>query len=138
VRLVERSEPSEIGARAEAAVASALVRAGRLVFLPAFAAHSRVDLVYLDADRPVRVQCKTARVLRGVLVFKTCSYTANAPRTYSDQIDEFGVFAPTTGLVYLVPLAGLPDRACSLRLGPARNGQRVGVRWAADYELGPP
>jgi hypothetical protein len=130
--------PSAIGARAEAAVASALVRAGRSVFLPAFSAHERVDLVYLGAGAPVRVQCKAARVVGGVLIFKTCSYTANRPRAYTNEIDEFGVFAVTTGLVYLVPAAGLPERECTLRLEPVRNGQSVGLRWAADYLLGPP
>ena len=134
----ERDLPSIIGARAEAAVASALVRVGRAVFLPAFAAHDRVDLVYLGADRPTRVQCKTARVSAGALVFKTCSYTANLPRPYTDQVDEFGVFAPETGMVYLVPASGLPIRSCSLRLDPPQNNQLGGVRWAADYLLGPP
>jgi hypothetical protein len=130
--------PSAIGARAEAAVASALVRAGRAVFVPAFAAHERVDLVYLGAERPVRVQCKAARVAGGVVIFKTCSYTANRPRAYTDEIDEFGVYALGTGLVYLVPSAGLPIRECTLRLEPVRNGQAAGIRWAADYLLGPP
>ncbi len=47
--------PSSIGARAEAAVASALVRAGRDVYLPAFTVNSRVDLVYFDAGRVLRM-----------------------------------------------------------------------------------
>jgi hypothetical protein len=133
-----RELPSTIGARAEAAVASALVRLGRTVFLPAFAAHDRVDLVYLGVERPVRVQCKTAGLYGGALIFKTCSYTANLPRAYTNQVDEFGVFAPQTGMVYLVPASDLPNRSCSLRLDPPRNNQQGGVRWAADYLLGPP
>lgn len=108
------------------------------MFLPAFAAHERVDLVYLGDGRPIRVQCKAARVVRGVLIFKTCSYTANRPRAYTDEIDEFGVYAVTTGLVYLVPSAGLPDRECTLRLEPVRNGQSARIRWAGAYLLGPP
>lgn len=121
-------------------MASALVRAGRAVFLPVFSAHDRVDLVYMDVDteRMTRVQCKTARRIRDVLYFRTCSNTANLPRDYVGHVDEFGVFAPDTDLVYLVPAAGLPSRACSLRLSATRNGQATGVRWARDYELGPP
>lgn len=128
--------PSSIGAQAEAAVASALVRAGRAVFVPVFSAHERVDLI--DSEGVIRVQCKTARLIRDVLYFRTCSNTANAPRDYVGQIDEFGVFSPDTDLVYLVPAAGMPSRACSLRLSATRNGQQASVRWARDYELGPP
>jgi hypothetical protein len=132
--------PSEIGARAEAAVASALVRAGRAVFMPVFSTHSRVDLIYIDseAERVARLQCKSARRIRDVLFFRTCSNTANSPREYVGQIDEFGVFSPNTGLVYLVPNDGLPYRGCSLRLSETRNGQTTGIRWASAYELGPP
>jgi hypothetical protein len=132
--------PSGIGARAEAAVASALVRAGRAVFVPVFSAHDRVDLVYMDSSslRTTRVQCKTARCIRNVLYFRTSSNTANSPRDYVGQIDEFGVFSPDTGLVYLDPVEHMPSRTCSLRLAAARNGQVSGVRWAREYELGPP
>ena len=133
-----RDLPSIIGARAEAAVASALVRSGYAVFLPAFAAHDRVDLMYLGGAGPRRVQCKSARLYRGALMFKTCSYTANVPRGYTDQVDEFGVFAPDTGLVYLVPAVDLPNRSCTLRVDPTINGQCVGIRWASAYLLGPP
>jgi len=130
--------PSGIGARAEAAVASALVRAGCDVYLPAFTVNGRVDLIYFDAGRVVRMQCKNARRVRDVLYFKTCSNTANVPRDYIGEIDEFGVYSPDTGLVYVVPAAGMPGRACSLRLSATLNGQAAGVRWARDYELGPP
>lgn len=130
--------PTEIGARAEAAVASALVRAGRAVFLPAFGANSRVDLIYEDDGSLVRVQCKTSRVVGDVIVFRTCSNTDNLPRAYAGEVDVFGVYSPTTDLVYLVPAAGLPTRYCSLRLTRARNGQRKRVWWAGDYLLGPP
>jgi hypothetical protein len=133
-----RIAPSEQGARSEAAVASALVRSGREVYLPVFSAHGRVDLVYEGASGYVGVQCKTARIVREVLVFMTCSKTGNVPKTYNGQVDEFGVYSPDTGLVYLLPADELPTRLCSLRLTPTRNGQAVGVRWAKDYELGPP
>ena len=86
----------------------------------------------------VRVQCKTSRVVGDVIVFRTCSNTKNLPRDYAGDVDVFGVYSPTTDLVYLVPAAGLPTRYGSLRLTPARNGQRKGVWWASDYLLGPP
>src|SRR5690349_11999625 len=94
--------PTQVGARAEAAVASALVRAGRPVFLPVFGVNSRIDLVYEDDGRLVRVQCKTSRVVREVLIFRTCSNTKNSPRAYLGEVDVFGVFSPERDLVYLV------------------------------------
>jgi hypothetical protein len=129
--------PTEIGARAEAAVASALIRAGRPVFLPAFGLNSRTDLIY-EREALVRAQCKTARLLDQVLGFRTCSNTGNLPRAYEGEVDEFGVYSPDLNLVYLVPAVGLPTRFCSLRLAPTRNGQAKGVWWAERYVLGPP
>ena len=54
--------PSEVGARAERAVAFALAAAGKRVYLPLFAPHSRVDLVFDDDAGFHRVQVKTSRV----------------------------------------------------------------------------
>jgi hypothetical protein len=108
------------------------------LFLPAFDTQSRVDLVYAADGRLVRVQCKSARLIGGIIQFRTCSNTLNTPRSYAGEIDEFGVYSPDTGLVYLVPADGVPSRACALRLSPARNGQSTGIRWAGDYLLGPP
>lgn len=128
-----------IGARAEMAVASALQRSGMEVFAPLFAAHSRIDLIAADPPmRLVRVQCKTARLTGDVLFFRTCSNTANLPVDYRDEIDAFGVYSPDLNEVYLVPVGEVSIRGCHLRLAPARNGQRTGVRWAADYLVGPP
>jgi PD-(D/E)XK endonuclease len=79
--------PTEIGARAEAAVASALVRAGKVVFLPVFGVSSRIDLIYAAGNDLVRVQCKTARVIGEILGFRTCSNTKNRPRDYAGEVD---------------------------------------------------
>lgn len=138
VDLMSTSPPSVIGARAEAAVTSALVRAGRSVFLPTFGAHSRIDLVYENGNGLVRVQCKTSKLGDGVLIFRTCSNTANRPVEYRGEIDAFGVYSPELDDVCLVPVDVAPIRRCYLRLQPVRNGQQKGVLWAADYHLGPP
>lgn len=131
--------PNTLGARAESAVASALVRAGHDVFIPAFCAHSRVDLIYLDpAGTTKRVQCKNARVLKGGIGFRTASNTGNITRPYHGEIDEFGAFSVETGLVYLVPIEVVGDTFCCLRTTPTRNGQLTGIRWADDYVLGEP
>jgi hypothetical protein len=130
--------PSEIGARAEAAVATALITAGKEVYVPLFAAHSRVDLVFVDGNGFHRVQCKSSRIVNMVLMFRTCSNTNRTHKDYRGQIDFFGVYSPQLDRVFLVPVDDVPIRDGFLRLEPARNGQQKGVRWARDYILGPP
>lgn len=127
--------PSSVGATAEAAVAAALVAAGRRVFLPVFGSDGRVDLVYEDERGLHRVQCKTARRGGDAIYFRTCSNTRNVPRSYEGEVDEFGVYSPHSGDVFVVPASGLPQRMAHLRLAPTRNGQAKGVRWASDYRL---
>ena len=128
--------PSEVGARAELAVAAALATAGKLVYVPLFNAHGRTDLLYEDDTGFHRVQCKTGRVKGQVVGFRTCSNTKNIPRDYVGQIDEFGVYAPELSQVFLVPIDDVASRYCFLRLEPAANGQAKGVHWAKDYLLG--
>jgi hypothetical protein len=50
------------GDRAEAAVASALIRVGKPVFLPAFGMNSRVDLVYLVPAAGLPTRCCSLRL----------------------------------------------------------------------------
>lgn len=135
---MDRLPPSAIGARAEMAVASALHRAGYEIFVPLFAPHSRVDAVVAGPDRLLRVQSKTSRLVRGAITFRTCSNTSNVPLDYRGEVDAFGVFSPELDRVYLVPIDHMPVRRGFLRVMPAANGQRSGIRWAADYEVGPP
>ncbi len=120
VQEVAEDHPSVVGARAEIAVASALMRVGMDVFLPFFSPHSRVDLVAARGAELLRVQCKSARLVAGgALFFQTCSNTANAPLDYRGQVDAFGVYSPDVGQVYLVPVDVVGLRACHLRLEPA-------------------
>jgi hypothetical protein len=130
--------PNEIGLRAELEVARACMRAEMGVFVPLFDAHGRVDLVVETQGRLLRVQCKSARLLGDhVVFFRTCSNTGNSPRAYVDEVDAFGVYAHSLDRVYLVPIEGLGVRGCHLRLGPTRNGQQKGIRFAVDYEVRP-
>jgi hypothetical protein len=127
-----------VGARAEAEITLALLAAGWDVYMPVFSAHSRVDLVAVRGDETIRVQCKTARLWKGVLFFRTCSNTNNQPRSYKGEVDAFGVYSPDLRSVYLIPLAGLGESGCSLRLGSPANNQAKGVRYAADYQVRSP
>jgi hypothetical protein len=130
--------PSEVGARAERAVAFALATAGKRVYLPLFAPHSRVDLVFEDETGFHRVQCKTSRLNGAVVSFCTCSNTKDVRKSYQGEADLFGVYSPELDQVFLVPVADVPERACSLRLAPTRNRQAKGIRWAHDYLLAKP
>jgi hypothetical protein len=133
-----RLTPSQIGARAEFAVAAALTAAGKEVYLPMFGAHSRVDLAFQDEGGFWRVQCKSSRIVNMVLMFRTCSNTNRTHKDYRGQIDFFGVYSPHLDRVFLVPVDDVPIREGFLRLEPARNGQQKRLRWARDYVLGPP
>jgi hypothetical protein len=130
--------PSEVGGRAELAIAAALRLAGKRVYLPFFASDSRVDLVYEDDDGFHRAQCKTSRLLGDVISFCTCSNTKNVRKDYRDDVDVFGVYSPERDEVFLVPVSDVPARAGYLRLRPTRNGQQKGIRWARDYLLASP
>jgi hypothetical protein len=127
--------PSEIGARAERAVANALLEAGWHVYVPLFAPHTRVDLVAIRHGVTLRIQCKNARLYGNIVEFRTCSNTKNVLRSYDGEVDAFGVYCPDLGATYLVPLEGLGGRGCYLRLAPTANNQARGVRYAADYEI---
>jgi hypothetical protein len=130
--------PSVVGARSEMAVMSALHRAGMDVFVPICGAHSRTDLVAARSDVLLRVQVKTCRMAPGLLVFPACSHTGKVNESYHGQVDAFAVYSPDLDLVYLVPIAEVPSRLCTLRLEPTKNNQASKVRWADDYLIGPP
>ena len=127
--------PSAVGARAELEIASALARAGWEVYLPFFAPHSRVDLVIDHGEGLKRVQCKKARLNQNehVVSFATCSNTPPVRKDYREDVDLFGVYCLELDEVYVVPVEDTATRICHLRLAPARNGQRRGIRFAADY-----
>lgn len=51
-------------------------------------------------------------------------------------MDDFAVFCPQLGTVYLIPIEDVPGkRMATLRVHPSRNNQRAGVRIAAQYEI---
>ena len=53
------------------------------------------------------------------------------------QIEYFAVYCPETGGVYLIPIEDIPLKwAGCLRVTEARNGQKLRIRYAKDYEIG--
>jgi hypothetical protein len=133
--------PKAIGDRTTLAIMLALKAAGFTVLLP-FGENSRYDLVIDDGNRLSRVQCKTGRLRAGAIRFAACSSYAHHRRRlvdrrdYHGQVDFFAVYCPETEAVYLIPIKDLPVRVQgALRVAPALNNQRQGVRLAADYEI---
>lgn len=105
--------------------------------------HGRYDLIFDLGYRLMRVQCKWApRVGDVVLVKSRCSYhspTRGYVRsTYTaDEVDAIAAYCHDNHRCYFLPIEEISGIGhVSLRLSPARNGQRAGVRMAADYELG--
>lgn len=133
--------PKAKGDRSTLAIMLALTEAGYAVLVP-FGENTRYDLVIDDGVSLKRVQCKTGRLREGGIRFAACSSYAHHPnprmvvRDYLDQIDYFGVYCPETHGAYLVPVQEAQvRRAGTLRVAPARNGQRRKIRFAADYQI---
>jgi hypothetical protein len=133
--------PKDIGDRSTFAIMHALDLHGYPVLVP-FGENTRYDLAIDTGDQLRRVQCKTGRLRNGAVQFNTCSSYAHHPnpkilkRDYIGEIDDFAVFCPELGAVYLIPIADVrAHRRANLRVDPPRNGQRKFVRLAAQYEL---
>jgi hypothetical protein len=133
--------PKVVGERSQLAIIVALDRVGYPVFLP-LGENTRYDLVIDEGTRLARVQCKTGRLRGGAVRFKACSSYAHHPnpkilkRDYVDEIEYFGVYCTETQRVYLIPIEEVePLWECALRVDPPRNGQRSGIRDAAEYEI---
>jgi hypothetical protein len=133
--------PKEIGDCSTLAITLALRVQGNQVLVP-FGENTRYDLGVDSGSRLTRAQCKTGRLRNGVVLFATCSTYAHhqnprsGPRDYQGEVDEFAVFCPELGTVYLVPIEDVDaKRMGSLRVEPCRNGQRKRVRLAAAYEI---
>lgn len=126
---------------AEWQVAAALIHDGRKVLRPVSGA-ARYDLVVDNEDGTfTRIQCKSGLLRHGRIEFRVYSMSGHRGtrrRTYSGQVDAFGVYCPGTRRSYLVPMSELSGNsgvAC-LRVTPARNGQLKRTRTAERYVIG--
>jgi hypothetical protein len=104
-----------------------------------FGNNHRYDLVLDLEGKFVRVQCKTGRLRRGVVLFAARSVRVNTKRVYfrdyQGDVDLFVVYCPDNDRVYAVPIDDATSTAGALRVDPPANGQSKNIRWAADYEL---
>lgn len=138
-------DPNRIGAISQAKILAALTEAGKVVLMPCV--HVLPYDFVIEEDRSFfRVQCKTGRLFRGAVFFRTHRLRAAKADTgwkrrvtdYLGDVDFFGVYCPENDSVYLVPIDVVGTlRVCTLRIETARNSQRKRVRWAKDYLVTP-
>lgn len=128
--------PKAVGERTEGIILGELCRLGKVVLLP-FGNNQRYDLVIDEGGTFVRVQIKTAYYSNGCVAFKANSLNAftGHRRTYHGEADVFMVYSAKTDKVYVVPVEECGSSGVYLRVEPTRSNQKVGVRWAKDYEL---
>lgn len=134
--------PSQKGALAEAAVTAAAIELGFTVLRP-LCEGRRYDLVVDCEPRLVRVQCKLARRVGGVLVIglqtNRCTPNGYVSTGYSAaEIDAIAAYDPDNRRSYLIPISAVEDkRAMHLRIAPTRNRQARGIKWARDFAFEP-
>jgi hypothetical protein len=120
---VKELTPSQKGAAAEAAITAAVIQLGLTVLRP-LCEGRRYDLIIDLEPKLLRVQCKLARQVGGVLEIglQTCRYT---PRGYvrtsysPAEIDAVGAYSPDLGRCYLLPITAVSARrSIYLRVEP--------------------
>ena len=124
------------GNATEAAVLDAFVGRDLSVLLP-FGGNQPYDLaVDLGGSDFLRVQCKTARRVEGCITFNGHRTDhGHGRRDYLGLADVFGIFYAAKETTYLVPVGQIQSSGPRLRLEPTRNNQKLGIRFAADYEI---
>ena len=129
------------GAIAEAEIFAACIRLGLVVLRPTTEGR-RYDLVIDTGPRLLRVQCKWATLCKDVVAVPTRTSRLTpggyVRTTYQpEEIDGFAAYCDALDRCFWLPIdefAGMTQ--VHLRLRPARNNQRVGLRWAEQYPLG--
>lgn len=125
---------------AELMVAADLRRRGFGVAMP-FGEDHDFDLILIRHGRLERVQVKYTASDGSVIKVKCFSHSLTngkvrrTKRYTAEMIDLLAVYDQTSDCCYYIPAKELGDGCMSiyLRLTPARNGQRVGTRAAADF-----
>jgi prevent-host-death family protein len=126
---------------AEAAIALEAIKLGIDVLKPV-AEHGRYDLAFDLGHRILRVQCKWARLEKGVVCVNLVGYrltSAGGVRTkYSvEEIDAVAAYCQALDRVFLLPGSEVAGRAAFwLRVAPTKNAQRAAINWADSYSLG--
>ena len=116
---------------------NAFVERGLAVLVPFGGGHPYDLALHVGGAAFLRIQCKTAWLRGRCLVFNSHSTDHGRGQvSYVGLADAFGIYAPATRAVYLVPVEGVGSSEGRLRLTPTLNNQRKRIRFAADYEIG--
>jgi PD-(D/E)XK nuclease superfamily protein len=128
------------GDLAELRVACDIVRRGGRVAIP-FGEDADFDLIAYKKRSLARIQVKHGRSRNGVLVVRCRSHSLtngkvrHEKRYTAKTIDWIAIWDCTTDRCFYIPATDLGSgrSLLHLRLAPARNGQVMGIRNAADY-----
>ena len=124
------------GNAAEAAVLNDLIRLGLAVLVPFGDGHPYDLVIDIGNSAFLRIQCKRAWPVKGCVIFNARSTDhGRGSQSYAGLADLFGVYFPPTDKVFLVPIDGVAAFEGRLRLEPARNNQRKGIRLAEEFEI---
>jgi hypothetical protein len=125
---------------AEAAVVAAAVKLGIDVYKP-IGSGGRYDMIFEVHSQLLRIQCKWAPRHGDVVVLRCYSSRRSRDglqrRKYlKGEIDAFAAYCPDTDRCYFLPFEVFTARTqVSLRLGPSKNNQSLGINWAKNYEF---
>lgn len=138
-RPVKRNTKAK-GILSELAAMERFYAAGFALMIP-FGDAAPYDIVLDDLhDHLYRIQVKTGRLRRGVVLWNCCSHHwhRNArPTYYNGRIEAFAIYCPDNDELYVVPINAPPVTLSygSLRISPARNNNSKLVHWAKDYRF---
>jgi hypothetical protein len=121
-------------------IAADLIRRGYKVAIP-YGEDWDFDLIVCRDERLERVQCKYTRSDGAVIIARTRSLSLtngkvrSTKRYTAEMIEWLAVYDATTERCYYVPATELGEgmNTMYLRLLPARNNQRRGIRAANRY-----
>ena len=132
---------SQKGGLAELKIAAEAADLGIEVYRPMIEG-ARCDLIFDIGSRLLRIQCKwaTRKGIRGrhtvadepphaVARIRLTTYSAS-------EIDGIAAYCRELDRCFFLPIARVRRERLPSPAGPARNGQLVGVKMAADYPLG--
>jgi hypothetical protein len=138
---VNQLTPSQKGAAAEAAISAAAIQLGLTVLRP-LCEGRRYDLVIDLEPELLRIQCKMARRVSGVLsvCLQTCRYTPAGYISTSytvDEVDAIAAYSPDLRRSFLIPIREAADRrSFYLRVDPTRNISREPESYTPILDLG--
>jgi hypothetical protein len=128
------------GAIAETAIIHTAIKLGVNVYTPVVEG-GRYDMIFEVGSNLLRIQCKWSPRHGDVVALRCYSARRNRNgllrRVYADgEIDAFAAYCPELDRCYLLPFDLFAGRTqISLRLGPCRNNQNLGINWAKDFEF---